>query len=512
MRETSAGSLCAVIIVCFSLTSLGSMTILEDSANSGWQIAAPVESDDSGSALYPQVAVDGSGNAIAVWQQHDGVRNNIWSNRFAVEEGWGEATLIEANNSGNAVNPQVAVDNSGNATAVWQQDNGTRHCIYSNRYVVGTGWGSATLIEYYNSEGAFNPQIAVDDSGNAMVVWEQDDGTFDSIYSNRYVVGTGWEGATLIGTANNWWEEHAGDPQVAVDGWGNAIVVWKQYDGAHYNIWSNRYVVGVGWGSATLIEANDSGSAAAPQVAVDNFGNVIAVWEQSDGFRESICSNRYAVATGWGNATLVEADDIGDNSLPDVAADGSGNAIAVWVNWEQSEDVNPGYESGIKANRYVAGTGWQTATIVEECSSGMIGFPKVAVNDWGNAIVVWTRVDVSHISICSTRYDAETGWSPTASIGTGESLNAGDSQVAFDSSGNAIAVWWQYDGATHDIWSNRYVEPTPSSSSLALTIAVAVALAVAASTIIVSTLWIRKRKADRSSRSIEEEEDPPSSS
>jgi hypothetical protein len=28
------------------------------------------------------VAIDGGGNALAVWDQSDGTRANIWSNRF----------------------------------------------------------------------------------------------------------------------------------------------------------------------------------------------------------------------------------------------------------------------------------------------------------------------------------------------------------------------------------------------------------------------------------------------
>jgi len=47
-----------------------------------WGTAQLIETDDAGEALRPQIAVDGSGNAIAVWQQFDGTRNNIWANRF----------------------------------------------------------------------------------------------------------------------------------------------------------------------------------------------------------------------------------------------------------------------------------------------------------------------------------------------------------------------------------------------------------------------------------------------
>ena len=47
-----------------------------------WGTAELIETENFFGAVRPQIAVDGSGNAIAVWQQHDGTRENIWANRF----------------------------------------------------------------------------------------------------------------------------------------------------------------------------------------------------------------------------------------------------------------------------------------------------------------------------------------------------------------------------------------------------------------------------------------------
>jgi hypothetical protein len=47
-----------------------------------WQTAVLIETSNTGDATKPQIAMDAIGNAIAVWQQSDGARSNIWSNRF----------------------------------------------------------------------------------------------------------------------------------------------------------------------------------------------------------------------------------------------------------------------------------------------------------------------------------------------------------------------------------------------------------------------------------------------
>jgi hypothetical protein len=101
---------------------------------------------------------------------------------------WGDAWLIETDNAGLANIPQVAVDASGNAVVVWNQDDGIRRNIWANRYVVGSGWGTAELIETDNAGRAWVPQVAVDASGNAVAVWQQDDGTRDNIWANRFFV------------------------------------------------------------------------------------------------------------------------------------------------------------------------------------------------------------------------------------------------------------------------------------------------------------------------------------
>jgi len=329
----------------------------------------------AGQASSPQVAMDNSGNGVVVWVQSDGTADSIWSNRYAPGTGWGTATLVETG-EGIASSPQVAMDNSGNATAVWVQSDGA-DSIWANRYVPGTGWGTATLVETGAGQ-ASSPQVAMDNSGNATAVWVQPDGTADSVWSNRYAPGTGWETATFVETG----EGKASSPQVAMNGGGNSVVVWVQPDGTADSIWSNRYVPGTGWGTATLVETGE-GKASSPQVAMNSGDNAVAVWVQPDGTADSIWSSRYVSGTGWGTPTLLEAGP-GNASSPQVAMDGGGNAVAVWV---QSD----GAFSSIWSNRYTPSSGWGTASPIE-VRSGQASSPHVAIMNH-YAVAVWEEWD-----------------------------------------------------------------------------------------------------------------------
>ncbi len=56
------------------------------------------------------IGLCGLGDATVVWDQSDGTRSSIWATRFLPGTGWATATLLEASDVGAADDPQVAVD------------------------------------------------------------------------------------------------------------------------------------------------------------------------------------------------------------------------------------------------------------------------------------------------------------------------------------------------------------------------------------------------------------------
>ena len=345
---------------------------------------------------YPRVAVDASGNAVAMWAESDGTRYNIWSNRYTASTGtWGTPVLIETDNAGDALRPEVAVDGSGNAVVVWQQSDGTRQNMWSNRYNASTGtWGTAMLIETGAGNGE-NPKVAVDGSGNAVAVWPQEEeGTqYTSIWSNHYIASTGtWATAILIETG----AESAWEPRVAVDGSGNAIAVWTQFGGGRRNIWANHYTGPFGpWGIPVLIETDNAGDMQRPEVAVDSSGNAVVVWQQDFTTGHDIWSNRYTTSTGtWGTPVPIDTGT-GVASFPRIAVDGSGNAVVVW-------HQRDGTGQNIWSNRYNASTGiWYAPVLIETDDRGDATTARVAVDGSGNAVAVWTQWDGTQYGIWS---------------------------------------------------------------------------------------------------------------
>lgn len=161
-------------------------------------LAVPIKTTSNKyGGLEPQTVVDVNGNTTAVWEEYDGMRFNIWTMRRVAGESWGVASLLETDNVGDAYSPQVAVDGIGNVTAVWKQSDGKRYSIYANRYMNGTGWEGAKQLEsgVATQVSAGAPLVIYDAAGYAMVAWQEADGLNTKTWINHHMGIAGWGGA-----------------------------------------------------------------------------------------------------------------------------------------------------------------------------------------------------------------------------------------------------------------------------------------------------------------------------
>ncbi len=424
-------------------------------ADGAWGSAETIDKRDNGVNLPSQIAIDASGNVIAVWRQNDGVAESILSNRYEPGNGWDSPVVPLEAALGVASYPQVAFDSSGNAIAVWRQHDGSVDSVYANYYAASTGsWGGAILIENSsNSASQALPQIAFGPSGNAIAVWtQQDDDNTERVYANNFTAST-----TSWGTSATPIDDGSSDvgyhPQIAFDSSGNAFVVWDQSSDDYQDIWRNLYSANTGWlGAAELLQEAVAGDAMLPKIATDDIGNAIVVWEQYDGTRWNILAQRYKTGDGWGSSNYLESGDF-DAKLADIALDASGNAIAIWSQKDGSD------QSSIWTNRFTVGTGWgswDSADLLETSNAGDATNPKIAADPSGNAIAVWRQYDGTRYNIEFNRYVPDIGWSGTDKIETDDDYHAFRPEIAVNSIGNAIAVWRQSDGTATSVWAKNF--------------------------------------------------------
>ena len=450
----------------------------------GWGVATQLGSDGYGSThSTPSIAMNDDGNAIAFWGRI--LDTSAWASNYTPGEGWSKNQVVDFF-SRPIHDPQIAMDNNGNAIAVWD---GSFDDPSGNRtgyigiafYNTETGWDyysySLRTIQY-DPDGRKFPQIAKDDNGNTMVVWQESDGTHTNIWSTFNRIDNDiWSTPVLVET------DDAGDaskPQIVAglgDWW---WAVWEQSNGTHTRIWVNRYRDDdTGWRTPMQVDSNNNGDSYDPQIAIDKNGNVFVVWSQSDGY---IWARRYDWIQGLLNGNGWEAPVQIETSIPyassgntayqpQIATDDAGNAIAVWKI----------YYGGIRANRYIDGSGWGAPELIDSDGEGFGNSPQIAMDGSGNALVVWRsqtpKFDFGasgngdwtySYDIWSNRYTVGLGWDRAEKIGTAISStpspatdDAWSPKLAMDGAGNAFAIWDHYDenGNAYSVQINRWLTP-----------------------------------------------------
>ena len=312
-----------------------------------------------------------------------------------------------------------------------------------------TGWqGNPTPL---HADGiAYSPALAGNSAGQAIAMFF----VLDNIYANRYGPTTGWEGRVPVSVNDPLYSQT--DPQVAINGNGQAFAVWLKSGAGIGQVLAARFTPALGWGAPVTLSVNDSGGFA-PQIAVDANGNAVAAWVQRASVFSAwqLFSMRFVAANeSWEPARRIDSDAIGQPAgiNPRVAINPAGEAFVLWA--------APGSTLGsiaLWATRMAATGVWGGALLVDE-GPAVIPEQGLAVDANGNAMAVWKKMDNPRVpSIWSSRFDAVSGsWGSAVAVETSNLDRATSPQVAFDGSGQAVAVWVQYDGTLDHILSNRH--------------------------------------------------------
>jgi len=441
-----------------------------DKAWSGPSSLSDSISPEGTGASNPQVAMDDNGNTVIVWKQYDGsgkhqvykseYRNGAWTHPADL------ADNISSDGAGAALDPQVAVNNSGDAVIVWQSvwDN-----IFKAEYLNGTWTSPENLTDNISPDGtllAYPPRAAMDDNGNAVIVWRQADGSGNyQVYKAEYRNGVWTIPSSPADSISPDGTLVYDSPQVAMNNNGNAIIVWTQSDGSNYQVYKSEYHNGAWTHPADLADniSPDGTDAFTPQVAMDDNGNAIIVWQQKDnsGYQQ-IYKAEYRNGTWTYPADLTDklSTDGTGAFAPRAAMDDNGNAVIVWTQYDGSANYN--YQ--IYKAEYRNGAWTLPADLTDNISPDGTdaSVSRVAMDDNGNAIIVWQQKDNSgYQQIYKAEY-RNGAWTAPQSLLDRESVNlygtdASNPDVAMDDNGNAIIVWQQADeNGNQQIFKSEY--------------------------------------------------------
>ncbi|WP_287416355.1 hypothetical protein [Oceanithermus sp.] len=408
-----------------------------------------------GPALSPKVALNDAGEAVVVWDvfyssASPGIykaerQNGSWTGSSPLGSG---AYVVERT-------LRLALNNAGEAVVVWYQSDGSGNLqIYEAERRNGSWAGPSSFsLADPPTPGTGIPQyldVAINDSGDAVVVWGQDLQIFGA---ERQGADGGWTAPASLNPPGT----DGFDPKVALNNAGDAVVVWTHVDGTSWQIYkAERQGADGSWSDPSpLSDANATATYA--KVALNDAGDAVVIWVQYDGSNKQI----YAAERQGGAWTppvrlsLAGTDALTDGSryYSQVALNDAGDAVVVWT---QNDGSN--YQI-YKAERQ--GGAWTTPRDLADHLS-LAGtdaqLPRVALNDAGDAVVVWQQRDGSNGQI----YKAERrggAWTTPRDLADHLSLagtEAQQPQVALNDAGDAVVVWYQSDGSNDQIYKAEY--------------------------------------------------------
>jgi hypothetical protein len=195
------------------------------------------------------VAMDAAGNFVVVWHSNtqDGSSYGIVGQRYdAGGAPRGNEFRVNTYTTSDQSVPAVAMNTGGDFVVVWNSyaQDGDRFGIFGQRYDAGGApRGGEFRVNTYTTDDQSYPAVAIDAVGNFVVIWHSDtqDGSGFGIFGRFYEAGGGPRGSEF--RVNTYTTDVQAVPAVAMDASGNFVVVWQgnSQDGSTYGIFGQRF-------------------------------------------------------------------------------------------------------------------------------------------------------------------------------------------------------------------------------------------------------------------------------
>ena len=398
----------------------------------------------------PRLAIDGNGNAVATWIREQASGATVRQTRAArltVTGLWGHPLDLYTPAATTAVpgeTSDVALNAAGRGAAVWVRATGTGS---TDQMVQGAifnaGWGTAIDLMPVGGAGVTSPRVDVDNDGNAVAAWVQVLDGSTVVRAARYAVGGAWSCPVTVSVPG---EDVTDGVAFGVDGAGNAVAAWMSITGGVPTVRASQYTELTNTWSAPATIGPAGRSPTVVRLALNRAGTAgFVAFRSFDGARDLVRAARLDPVAGVWSAPAVVSTPGQDVFDLDIAADEQGRAVAVWNRFD-------GTFRTIQSARYVGG--WSTPD--SRTTGADTRDVSVDTDAAGNAVAAWTRSDGSRYRVQASAFSAASGaWTVAADV-SDPGGDAAVPQVRLHPDGTAVAVWQDSTGAS-SIQSSRYV-------------------------------------------------------
>ncbi len=377
------------------------------------------------SSTDPVVAVTPGGRAVIAWRRFSGGKYQIQivtrppGGSFSAPE-----TVAEVASEALPAGTRVAIDEAGDLAVAWSQRDPTSVLTPDPFFVMATvrpaggafsspkrvsppepkhadappGEEPAEKQARYEREvtewskrrlTAAGVQVAIDEAGEALVVWSYLDGTIDNeghvhpfslVQTSERPAGGSFSPFATISLPG----VKSDEPQVGFDATGRAVVVWRHTEEFESLIEAAARPFGGSFSSPQPLSAGGTGvHSEIPRLAVTPAGRASAVWRLSTGFVTTMQTVDIAPDGALSPVESLPLSGSDDPSYPELAGNRKGDLLVVWSGVSATESL-------VRASLRGAGGAFAAPAGVSETSNEALQ-ATVAIDEGDSGVAAWTR-------------------------------------------------------------------------------------------------------------------------
>lgn len=344
------------------------------------------------------VAASAEGGFVVVWSGSGGLDHSVVRGRMFDEAGEpiGDQFPISLNAIDSEGLADVAADEAGNFLVVWRSIpiGASSQSLVARLFAAG---GAPLTDEIPVSTGTYDPTfgtaVAPIGGGEFVVVWLGAGG------SERPILGRRFDGAgdpvgdpfEVVSQTRGFFVELAIGGIARADEPSDFVVAWDGYQDreALFDVYARRLApTGAPLGEVFLVPVATLPSQSSPRVAMNDAGVALVTWNQWDeigGSFEVFERSFDSDGKPTGSERRVNSTTLGDQGLPSVAADGSGEFVVAWHSYPQDGSFEGVFGQRIAPSGARIGGEFQINTYTPDSQYG----PSISGDGAERFVVVW---------------------------------------------------------------------------------------------------------------------------
>jgi hypothetical protein len=361
--------------------------------------------------------------------------NQVYVARRPAGAEWGTRELVGRAGGGGWA--QVACDKAGHVVVAWSDTTQAGTTVYSRRTLDDGTWGATELVATRDVGQASYLQLAVNNSGAAVLGWIYSTPTRGRLLVNSRTAGGVWSSATRLGPA--------GQAHVALGNGGDAAVVVSTVlshgDRATEVLTLFRRSPGGEWGAGEEFTRlpDITFAVGLPDVAVDKYGITTVVWrdQAADGRWQVLAGRARRVADLRIVARVAKSTGFAYESGPQLVSSPDGEVML--VTWTRGTGA-------LSARRWLSGgpqRNWGPVVTLAPKSHDVL-FWSTAMERNGRGVAVWTRggwFGNDGLGVQARRMNRYGDWGPLNQVAPPQAHVL--MPLAGEGSNDSLAVWWQ---------------------------------------------------------------------